>query len=216
MFLGSGKTPFTGSKGSKYLGTCSPSRVPRLRMASFVVCSSSNRNEFNTKGVLPCGTLYFDCCALFYCDDFQPRFQIFPKGSVETCYMIHIGLSSKTGRSITSAKTISITPWEVPTNYVLDFIVRYIDKKYKQHAPSTDAWGWKCVIFVDIARFLVDYPTLSSVLDAMLHSGRFPCTHYNFLNIEGSVQPNVSPYHHTHTVLTYKGQILLLLDEYSD
>lgn len=95
---------------------------------------------------------------------------------------------------IASMRKISLTSSKVTTKYVLDFMVEDSFKENTHCILSTDAWGQKCVIFVDTPGFVVDYSAFSYILDVMSYSAHSPCVHCTFGKLELSAQINVSRY----------------------
>lgn len=131
-------------------------------------------------GILQSGEPYVVYRMLLYCDDFNPRSLLFPRGSVGGCYMIPIGLSLQRRRGLTSIRPIALTPPGVSTNYVLDDIIEDIVEGTVSGFDGEDASGRKVKIFLDVVGFVADYPASSNVLDVMSHAAKAPCTHCTF------------------------------------
>lgn len=158
----------------------------------------ADKNEMClTRGRLPCGTTYYVYRILLYCDDFQSRSMMFPKGSVGGCYMLPIGASPESRRSNSSVRIISLTAHGVSTNLVIDAIIEDLRIGGTKGVPATDAKGNKCVVFVDVVGFVGDYSASSAVLDVMSHAAHTPCTHCTFRVLEGPQKHTLSQYAHS-------------------
>ena len=167
----------------KYIDVTSPYRVPRLVTAA--QSTNSSNTICRTGGVLTCGTPYYIYRVLLYCDDFKPRSLMFPKGSVGGCYMVPIGLSIQSRRSSYSVRSIGLTPHGVSTNHILDSIIDDLVVAATKGVQTRDYKGDQCVVFIEVAGYVADYPASSSVLDVLCHSAYAPCTHCSFRVLEG-------------------------------
>lgn len=133
-----------------------------------------------TRGILDNGSQFIVIRLLLYADDFNPRSQLFPRGSVGGVYM---GLASshiKTRRSQTTIRVISLTPPGVTTNFILDSIINDLVNGCLNGFDAVDAFGDHVTCFFEVVGFVGDYPASSAVLDVTGHTSLAPCTHCGF------------------------------------
>lgn len=113
---------------------------------------------------------------LWSCEDFHSRSLMVLKKSVGGCYMTPKRFTLKNQGIIASVSTFSMTMLELSLNYVLDSLM----KEFGKGVQITDALGRKCVIVVDIALFVANYPALPFLLDLLVHSAYSPCKNCTF------------------------------------
>lgn len=92
---------------------------------------------------------------------------MFPKGSVVGCYLISIDLSLLRSDSKCYVSTISLTPNGASTNYVLDFILHDLARVAHSGIIAIDCEVERCVVHIDVAGFVGDYPAQFTVIDCM-------------------------------------------------
>ncbi|MEM1283340.1 MAG: hypothetical protein AAGG81_07285 [Chlamydiota bacterium] len=181
----------------RYLQNFTTSGVPSLSNRYCQNDSSSNPQKCLTTGSFQSRVKYYIYRFLLYCDDFQARSLMFPKGSLGGCYMIPLGLSLRFRRSNLSVRTISLTPNGVSTNFILDSIIDDLEDAAKRGIESIDCYGNKCIIFIEVVGFVADYPASSSITDVMSHSANSPCTHCTFRILDGPESDLFSLYAHS-------------------
>ena len=191
------KSVAKGDQDTTLLSVTAPIGVPKLISREVIV---STEPECKTTGTLPCGTKFYVYRMLLYCDDFNPRSLMFPKGSVGGFYMLPIGMSMKSRRSCTSLREISLTPNGVSTNFVFDFLIDDFLQGATQGFQAVDHNGRRCVVFTEVVGFVADYPASSAVLDTKSHSAHAPCTHCSFRVLEGPRSVASSRYAHSVSV----------------
>ena len=98
---------------------------PMLRHANStqIVKTVIHGHSCMTTGSLPSGEKFYVYRLLLYADDFNPRSQLFPRGSVGGVYMSPAGFNIRSRRMQASIRTISLTPPGVTTNFILDYII---------------------------------------------------------------------------------------------
>ena len=144
----------------------------------------SNREHQNseclTKGTLSNGEQFYMYRLLMYADDFNPRANLFPRGSVGGVYMSPAGLHIRSRRSQASIRTLSLTPPGVSTNFILDKIIDDLVEGSIIGFSCIDAFGAKVRCFIEVVGYLADYPASSAALDVTGHNSFAPCTHCTF------------------------------------
>lgn len=153
--------------------------IPSLVQAADT-CNDSTSTQCKTMGTLESGERYYMYRVLLYADDFNPRSQLFPRGSVGGVYMFPSSLPMRSRRSQSSIRTISLTPPGVSTNFVLNSLVADLVEGSLNGFSSVDAFGTHCICFFDILGFVADYPASSAAVDVKGHTALAPCTHCGF------------------------------------
>lgn len=113
---------------------------------------------------------------ILYCYDFQKSSALYPKGSAGGCYFLHIFLPPEDRRSKSSVRIISLTPPEVSTNGVLNYITSDLVNAVMNGVDSTTLLGEYVEVFIDPVAFIGDYPASAETIDVIGHVARAPCT----------------------------------------
>ena len=165
-----------------------------IETPSLLTCNSEHEEsaqtiyepDYQDHDYTDCGTIsetgekFYIYRVLLYADDFNPRSALFPRGSVGGFYMIPLNLPMHKRRGLSATRTISLTPPGVSTNEVFDYIINDLVDAAVNGISSTDPFGNRCRIFVDVVGFVADYPASSDILDVMKLGALAPCTHCTF------------------------------------
>lgn len=163
--------------------------VPSFGVPSFLShCKSTNQygegrtheNRCHTTGKLSSGERFYMYRLLLYADDFNPRSQLFPRGSVGGIYMSPASMHIRSRKSQASVRTVSLTPPDVSTNYIMNFIIDDLVEGSVNGFTCVDALGETVRCFLEVVGFIADYPASSAVLDLTGHNSYAPCTHCSF------------------------------------
>lgn len=184
-------------------GVVSCSSISTIGAAVFVKDNSSaseaarHQRKCRTTGKLGDGTRYYMYRLLLYADDFTQRSSLFPKGSVGGLYMNPSSFHTRSRRSQSTIRTVSLTPPGVSTNSVMEFILEDLVQGSIEGIDCVDAFGQHVRVFFDVMGFIGDYPASSGVVDLKGHTANAPCTVCGFVCNKGS---DVSTYAYTTSV----------------
>ncbi len=151
-----------------------------VKNSTLASSSSSPLLNCRTTGKLEDGTRYYMYRLILYADDFNPRSTLFPKGSVGGLYMSPSSFHTRSRRSQSTIRTISLTPAGVSTNSVIDFLIDDLVRGSIDGIDCVDAFGQIVRVFFDVMGFIGDYPASSAVVDLKGHNATAPCTHCGF------------------------------------
>lgn len=101
---------------------------------------------------------------LQYCDDFNEKSPLFPRGSEGGFYMLPNGLSLSQCSILSSIRTISLTTAALSTNNVFDIIIPDIMEGITSVFACFDANSVQSKIFLEVTGFMADYPVSAYVL----------------------------------------------------
>ena len=136
--------------------------------------------ECKTTGCLPDGTTYYMYRILLYADDFNARSPLFPRGSVGGVYMSPAGLPLRSHKSQSTVRILSLSPSNVSTNYVIDYLIEDLVNGCINGLDCIDAFGSRVRCFFEIMGFVADYPASAAVVDVLGHIASAPCTHCTY------------------------------------
>mgnify|MGYP003438799006 FL=1 len=152
---------------------CIISRVRGVKLTS--KCTASHPSTYFSRctGYLDDGRRYVIYRVLLYCDDFQPHSST--TSSYGGCYMLPMGIPPAQRAGYGAVRCIGLTPPQISTNEVLQFIVPDLVKCCTTGVQGQDPIGNPVTIFIDVLGFIGDYPAVSHALDVLGHNSRAPC-----------------------------------------
>ena len=74
-----------------------------------------------------------------------------------------------------AVRYIGLTPPQVSSNEILQYIIQDILKCSKTGVRGLDPWGNPVTIFIDVLGYIGDYPAITHSLDLLGHNSRAPC-----------------------------------------
>ena len=152
---------------------CIISRVRGVKLTS--KCTASHPSTYFSRctGYLDDGRRYVIYRVLLYCDDFQPHSST--TSSYGGCYMLPMGIPPAQRAGYGAVRCIGLTPPQMSTNEVLQYIVPDLVKCCTTGVQGQDPTGNPVTIFIDVLGFIGDYPAVSHALDVLGHNSRAPC-----------------------------------------
>lgn len=140
-------------------------RIPAFRQGSV-------RNN----GRLPSGKPFVVYRFVIYADGFKKHKSLSDSRSVGGIYMLPLGASAETRRSISATRVIALAPHRHSPNEVYRIIHDDIIDGVKKGFEAVDPFGRPVQIFLDVVGMFGDYPALSSSTDVRGHNGAAFCT----------------------------------------
>lgn len=101
------------------------------------------------------------------------------------CHLIHICLFRRRCCSNSFVRRLSLTPNGTSINYVLEFILHDLGRVVHSGISAIYWEGELCVVYIDVAGFVVDFPASSTAIDCMSHDANTLCTHCSFRTLDG-------------------------------
>ena len=152
---------------------CIISRVRGVKLTS--KCTASHPSTYFSRctGYLDDGRRYVIYRVLLYCDDLQPHSST--TSSYGGCYMLPMGIPPAQRAGYGAVRCIGLTPPQMSTNEVLQYIVPDLVKCCTTGVQGQDPTGNPVTIFIDVLGFIGDYPAVSHALDVLGHNSRAPC-----------------------------------------
>jgi hypothetical protein len=89
--------------------------------------------------------------------------------------MLPMGIHRAKRAGYGAVRFIGLTPPQMSTNEVLQYIIPDIVKCCTTDVQGQDPAGNPVTIFIDVLRFIGDYPAVSHALDVPGHNSRAPC-----------------------------------------
>lgn len=98
---------------------------------------------------------------LLYCDNFESRSHLFPRGSIGGCCLSPLDILMSKRRGVTSIRTLSLTHVGISTNQVLDKDTFDIVVGTTSGLGVHDVYRRSSKVFLQCFLFVADYPSRS-------------------------------------------------------
>jgi hypothetical protein len=161
------------SDGELEPALCTVSQVRGVQLTSSCTPFQLSRSSSRCTGYLNDGRRYVIYRVALYSDEFQPNSST--TSSYGGCYMLPMGLPPAQRSGSGAVRCIGLTPPQVSTNEVLQYIVPDLAKCCTTGVQGLDPNGNPVTIFIDVLGFIGDYPAISHALDVLGHNSRAPC-----------------------------------------
>jgi hypothetical protein len=136
-----------------------------------------NREEITSyapsSGFLQDGRKYMEYRVNIYTDDFKA--DVSRKGRYGGCYLLPIGIKPEERAGFASVRCITLAPSNVSTNEVLMHITPDIVKCTMTGVEGMNAYGASVTVFLDIMRYIGDYPAVTHALNVLGYNSRALC-----------------------------------------
>jgi hypothetical protein len=166
-------TPRVNSRRRVESDACTVCAVRGVRFSSTPTPLDIAKLYAPCSGYLHDGRRYVVYRVLLYCDDFQPYTS--KSGSFGGCYMLPMGIPPSQRSGYGSVRYIGLTPPQVLSNEILQYILQDILKCSTTGVRGVDPWGNTVTIFIDVLGYIGDYPGVTHSLDLFGHNSRAPC-----------------------------------------
>lgn len=113
-------------------------------------------------------------------DDFKWTSALFCKGSVGDLYISSSSFHVRSRQIQKDIRTLLLTLAAVPTNVVVDHLIRDLVSGSFNRVECIDALREKAKAFFDIFGSIRDYAASTAVVDLKCHTATAPCTHFGF------------------------------------
>ena len=108
--------------------------------------------------------------------------------------MLPMGISPSQKSGYGAVRYIGLTPPQVSSNEILQYIIQDILKCYTTGVRGLDPWGNPVTIFIDVLGYIVYYPAVTHSLDLLGYNSRAPCHLCSFIR-EDRIRPTDLPYY---------------------
>jgi hypothetical protein len=165
--------------GELNLALCNVFAVRGVRFSSTPKPLDVAKQYAPCSGYLHDGRKYVVYRVLLYCDDFQPYAS--KSGSFGGCYMLPVGIPPSKRSGYGSVRYIGLTPPQVSSNEILQYIIQDIVKCSTTGVRGVDPWGNPVTIFIDVLGYIGDYPAVTHSLDLLGQNSRATCHLCSFI-----------------------------------
>jgi len=112
--------------------------------------------------------------------------------SVQGAYLLPLGLDQNFRQSWAAARLLSLGADGQPANKLMNLLLDDLTNGVTNGIESVNAFGERCVIFLDPVALIADWPALSVLTDAMGHSADVFCSFCVFNKSKGTVGAHIA------------------------